>query len=74
MLYKCERAEKMIVSGNTKKQRKNPNDPGSFIGTVAVTDNGEAAKVHSFLDENKIADDLHEISGFRTDYQFITKS
>ena len=52
-----ERAEKMIASGNTKKQRKNPNDPGRFIGTIAVTDDGEAAKVHSFLDENKIADE-----------------
>lgn len=52
-----ERAEKMIASGNTKKQRKNPNDPGRFIGTVAVTDDGKKAKVHSFLDENKIADE-----------------
>ena len=52
-----ERAEKMIASGNTKKQRKNPNDPGRFIGTTAVTEDGEAAKVHTFLDENKIADE-----------------
>lgn len=52
-----ERAEKMIASGNTKKQRKNPNDPGRFIGTVAVTDDGEVAKIHPFLDENKIADE-----------------
>lgn len=50
-----ERAEKMIASGNTKKQRKNPNDPGRFIGTTAVTEDGEVAKVHTFLDENKIA-------------------
>lgn len=50
-----ERAEKMIESGNTKKQRKNPNDPARFIGTIAATENGEAAKIHSFLDENKIA-------------------
>lgn len=50
-----ERAEKMIASGNTKKQRKNPNDPGRFIGTIAATEDGEAAKVHTFLDENKIA-------------------
>lgn len=52
-----ERAEKMLASGNTKKQRKNPNDPGRFIGTVTVTDDGEAAKSHSFLDEDKIADE-----------------
>lgn len=52
-----ERAEKMLACGNTKKQRKNPNDPGRFIGTVAVTEDGEAAKTHSFLDEHKIADE-----------------
>jgi len=52
-----ERAEKMLASGNTKKQRKNPNNPGRFIGTVAVTDDGEVAKSHSFPDENKIADE-----------------
>lgn len=52
-----ERAEKMLASGNTKKQRKNPNDPGRFIGTVAVTEDGEAAKVHAFLDGDKIADE-----------------
>ncbi len=54
-----ERAEKMIASGNTKKQRKNPNDPGRFIGTIAVTDDGEIAKPHSFLDEDKITDEAH---------------
>lgn len=52
-----ERAEKMLSCGNTKKQRNNPNDPGRFLGTVAVTEDGEAARVHSFLDENKIADE-----------------
>lgn len=52
-----ERAEKMIASGNTKKQRKNPNDPARFIGSVAVTDDGEKAKVHSFLDESKIEEE-----------------
>ena len=52
-----DRAKKMIASGNTKKQRKNPNDPARFIGTVAATENGEVAKIHSFLDENKIANE-----------------
>lgn len=52
-----ERAEKMIASGNTKKQRRNPNDPGRFIGTVAVTEYGETAKVHSFPDGDKIEDE-----------------
>lgn len=50
-----ERAEKMIQSGNTKKQRKNPNDPARFIGTIAATEDGEAAKIKSFLDEDKVA-------------------
>ena len=52
-----ERAEKMITSGNTKKQRKNPNDPARFIGTIAATEDGEVAKIHTFLDENKIANE-----------------
>ena len=52
-----ERAEKMLACGNAKKQRKNPNDPGRFIGTVAVTEDGMVAKTHSFLDEDKIADE-----------------
>ena len=50
-----ERAEKMLASGNTKKTRKNPNDPARFIGSVAVTDDGETAKEHKFLDTEKIA-------------------
>ncbi len=49
-----ERAQKMIDSGNTKKQRKNPNDPARFIGTKAATKDGEAADIHHFLDEEKI--------------------
>lgn len=49
-----ERAEKMITSGSTKKTRKNPNDPARFIGTFAATNDGEVAKMHSFLDEDKI--------------------
>ena len=47
----------MIASGNTKKQCKNPNVPGRYIDTVAVTEDGETAKVHSFLDANNIADE-----------------
>lgn len=49
-----ERAERMIQSGNTKKQRKNPNDPTRFIGTKAVTADGEAANIHHYLDEDKV--------------------
>lgn len=49
-----ERAEKMIVNGNKKKQRKNPHDPARFIGSIAATEDGEIAAIHSYLDEDKI--------------------
>lgn len=49
-----ERAERMLASGNTKKQRKNPQDPARFIGSIAVTKDGKKADVHKFLDESKI--------------------
>lgn len=52
-----ERAEKMLNLGKSRRQRKNPNDPARFIGTVAVTEDGEKAKIHSFLDEDKIANE-----------------
>lgn len=49
-----DRAKKMIDSGNTKKNRKNPNDPVRFIGTMAATKDGEKADIHCFLDNEKI--------------------
>lgn len=52
-----ERAQKMLDSGNTKKNRKNPNDPARFIGTIATTKEGEAANIHHYLDENKITEE-----------------
>ena len=52
-----ERAQKMLDSGNTKKNRKNPNDPARFIGTAAATKDGEAADIHHYLDEKKIAEE-----------------
>ena len=51
------RAENMVVSGKIKKERRNPNDPARFIGKLAVTDDGEAAKVHYYIDEEKIAEE-----------------
>lgn len=51
------RAEKMVDSGSAKKERRNPNDPARFIEKFAVTDEGEAAKVHYYLDEDKIAEE-----------------
>lgn len=50
-----ERAEKLVENGKVKKNRKNPNDPARFIGTIAATKDGEAADMHSYLDEEKIA-------------------
>lgn len=52
-----ERAQKMLDSGNTKKNRKNPNDPARFIEKTAVTPEGEAADIKYFLDENKITEE-----------------
>lgn len=52
-----ERAQKMLDSGNTKKNRKNPNDPARFIEKTAVTPEGEAADIKYSLNENKIAEE-----------------
>lgn len=49
------RAEKMIAGGALKKQRKNPNDPARFVNKIAVTKEGEKAKIHYYLDQDKIA-------------------
>ena len=49
-----ERAEKMLKSGKIKKERRNPNDPARFIGRIAVTEDGEAAKIENYLDKDKI--------------------
>ena len=52
-----ERAEKMVASGRRKAERKNPNDPARFVWKLAVTKEGEKAKIHYFLDEGKIAEE-----------------
>ena len=49
-----ERAQKMLDTGDVKKCRKNPNDPARFIGKFAVTDEGEVADIHNYLDTDKI--------------------
>lgn len=49
-----ERAEKMLRIGTVKKERRNPNDPARFIGKIAATEDGEAAKIHNYLDTEKI--------------------
>lgn len=50
-----ERAQKMLDSGKSKRNRKNPNDPARFIGKIAVTKEGEAAGIQHYLDEGKIS-------------------
>lgn len=52
-----ERAQQMLNTGTAKKNRKNPNDPARFIGTMAITKEGEAADIKSFLDEGKISEE-----------------
>ncbi len=53
----AERAQQMLNTGTAKKNRKNPNDPARFIGTMAITKEGEAADIKSFLDETKISEE-----------------
>ena len=52
-----ERAQKMLDSGNTKKNRKNPNNPARFIEKTAVTPEGEADDIKYSLDETKITEE-----------------
>lgn len=52
-----ERAEKMLQSGKVKKERRNPNDPARFIGKTAITEDGEAADIHHYLDTDKIEEE-----------------
>lgn len=47
----------MLDSGNTKKNRRNPNNPARFIGTTAVTKEGETADIQHYLDEHKISEE-----------------
>ena len=49
-----ERAQAQLNTGSIKRTRKNPNDPARFIGKIAVTDDGEAAKIKHYLDTDKI--------------------
>lgn len=51
------RAEKMVANGSLKRQRKNPNDPARFVNKIAATEDGEKAKIHYYLDLEKIAEE-----------------
>ena len=61
-----EHAQKMIDSGKTKKERRNPNDPARFIGTMAVTQDGEAAGIHKFLDEERLNPKLNPMDSMQS--------
>lgn len=52
-----DRAEKMLETGCAKKNRQNPTDPARFIGSLAVTKEGEKAGVHMYLDHEKISEE-----------------
>ncbi|MCR5303651.1 MAG: IS1634 family transposase [Lachnospiraceae bacterium] len=39
-----DRAEKMVVNKQVKKQRRNPNDPARFVKVTSVTNDGEIAQ------------------------------
>lgn len=51
------RVEKMVADGALKRQRKKPNAPARFVNKIAVTEEGEKAKVHYFLEQEKIAEE-----------------
>ena len=38
---------------STKKERRNPNNPARFLGIIAVTDDGEKANIHNYLNTEK---------------------
>lgn len=52
-----ERANGMVDSRKLKKERRNPNDPARFVGKMAVTNDGEKADIHYYLDEDKIKEE-----------------
>ena len=54
------RAEKMVANGSLKRQRKNPNDPARFVNKIAATEEGEKAKIHYYLDLDKIAEEMYD--------------
>ncbi len=48
-------AEKMLTTGNVKRQRKNPNDPFRFVKETSVTQDGEIAEKKVYeLDDTAI--------------------
>ena len=46
--------EAIYYKDSIKKERRHPNDHAGFISSLAVTDDGEKANVHNFLNTDKI--------------------
>ena len=57
-----DRAEKMVINKQVKKQRKNPNDPARFVKVTAVTNDGEIAqhKVYEINEEAVEAEAMYD--------------
>ena len=57
-----DRAEKMVINKQVKKQRKNPNDPARFVKVTAVTNDGEIAqhKVYEINEEAVEAEEMYD--------------
>ena len=52
-----ERAKCMVKACSVKRERRNPNDPARFITKIAATKEGEVAKIHYSLDEEKVKEE-----------------
>ena len=52
----------LYQKGSVKKERRNPNDPARFIGSIAVTEDGETAGIQRYPDEDKINLETHIFS------------
>ena len=53
-----ERAEKLMISPDSKRKSRNQNDPSRFIQKTPVTDDGEIAEKYVYsLDQNRIAEE-----------------
>lgn len=52
-----ERAKGMVKACSVKRERRNPNDPARFITKIAATKEGEVAKIHYSLDEEKVKEE-----------------
>lgn len=68
-------ARDLRSAGTIKKERGNPNDSARFIGKVAVTEDGETAKIYNYLDTEKIEQEGFAVwdEGRRAQMRFVRK-